>query len=72
MRALMIALVLISSACGGGTRQVPRCPNSPQVPCMVGEECSIDAARGCEMCRCAEGYGVREEQTDPIGPASPE
>jgi hypothetical protein len=69
---LVSALLLPFAACGSSSSHVRRCPNSPHVPCLTGEECTIDAARGCEMCRCAEPYGVREQQPDPIGPASPQ
>ncbi len=74
MRALLLPLLVAMAltACGGSSRSVRRCPDSPQMPCLTGEECTIDPARDCERCRCAEPYGVREEQHDPIGPASPE
>jgi hypothetical protein len=39
---------------------------------MTNEECSVDAARDCEMCRCAAPPEVPLEQTDPLPPASPE
>ena len=69
---IALTLALAFAACSGAPHHAPRCANSPQVPCLVGEECSLDTSRNCEMCRCAEPYEVRQEQTDPIGPASPE
>ena len=72
VRLLVLLAFLVPTACGSSSSNVRRCPNSPSVPCLTGEECTIDAARGCEMCRCAEPYGVHEQQVEPIGPASPE
>lgn len=72
-RFLVVVLVLAWGAgCSGTRSSLRRCPDSPQVPCMTNEECSVDSARDCEMCRCAAPPEVPLEQTDPLPPASPE
>ncbi len=68
----LLALFALGSACGGRQSSLPRCPDSPHVPCMTEEECSVDATRNCESCRCAPPGDVPLEQTDPLPPASPE
>lgn len=68
----LVALLTLGSACGGRQSSLPRCPDSPHVPCMTQEECSVDAARDCEMCRCAPPADVPLEQNDPLPPGPPE
>lgn len=69
----VLAMVgVLAVGCGGGTSGVRRCPDSPQVPCLLEPECTIDGARGCQMCRCPSVAATPFEQPDPYTPPEPQ
>jgi len=74
MRVFLAVLfgALLVVACGGGIAGVPRCPDSPRVPCVLEPECTIDRARDCQMCRCPSADATPFEQTEPYTPPEPQ
>jgi hypothetical protein len=69
--AMCLGVAAALWACGGG-RAMQRCPESPRVPCMTRQECSVDRERGCEMCRCSAPGDVPLERDDALPPPPPE
>ncbi len=58
-RWLAMAALMALSACSHGSRNEDkkgetRCPESRNLSCITGTQCSMDRERGCETCQCSK------------------
>ncbi|HVY45662.1 MAG TPA: hypothetical protein VHB21_07275 [Minicystis sp.] len=62
MAAIGVALSLPSCMPEQPARAPDRCPGTWGYPCLTPRVCVYDAARGCQICRCAPPPFVPFEQ----------
>jgi hypothetical protein len=49
---VMLALALSAVACATLQKNQSVCPEFRDIHCATSPECSMDPARGCEVCQC--------------------
>jgi len=67
-KAAAALAALLAQACAGPQRPSSggACPGSQEV-CLAGRECTVDRARGCELCRCRPVDQTLEPPPGPEG-----
>jgi hypothetical protein len=60
---LVLALLLLS-ACKQVKKDNTVCPEYRDLRCLSGTQCSMDADRGCRVCRCDDGDKLTEPVDD--------
>ncbi|HET9596643.1 MAG TPA: hypothetical protein VFP65_13730 [Anaeromyxobacteraceae bacterium] len=53
MRTLLAALAVLAAGCAHLKGDDTVCPEYRDLRCATAPECAMDAARGCQVCRCA-------------------
>ncbi len=56
---LAVAMLTALSACSHGRKNEDkpgetRCPESRNLTCITGTDCTLDRERGCETCQCSK------------------
>ena len=69
-RRWLVAAVLVAAAgCSHGDKKDKqgdvRCPESRDLTCIAGKDCTMDRERGCEVCRCSKVDGSPTDQRRP-------
>lgn len=71
---LVAAVVLAAVAgCSHGAKNEDkkgdtRCPESRNLTCISGKDCTMDRERGCEVCQCSRGDALSPtDQRQPTG-----
>jgi hypothetical protein len=58
-RWLAVAVLVAAAGCSHGDKKEKqgdvRCPESRDLTCIAGKDCTMDRERGCEVCQCARG-----------------
>ncbi len=70
---LMAVLATIVGACTAPLGNVDRyqmCSTEVRMPCLSGQVCSVDEARGCQICRCAPPSFTPIDRQGPPGTPS--
>ncbi|MCP3136436.1 hypothetical protein [Pyxidicoccus xibeiensis] len=60
-RWLVAAVLMTVAGCSHGSKKDEekagdtRCPESRNLTCVAGTDCTVDRERGCETCQCSRG-----------------
>ena len=52
IRCVVLVLFFVTLTSCGGSKTAGRCPRAVNSPCLTGEVCTWDKAKGCEVCYC--------------------
>ena len=61
MRRLLLALSVACASCATLKNDATVCAEYRDLRCAAGTDCSLDRARGCQVCQCARAFSVQPE-----------
>lgn len=64
-----LTFALLVTACSAARPRGNACPETQAMPCLTPVVCAMDRRRGCEVCRCEDAPGVRNNVYRPGEPA---
>jgi hypothetical protein len=72
LRNTLLLLGLAGAACAGVKARETVCPEYRDLRCLSPVVCTLDRARGCEVCRCEEMKQLPPPGYPPGGPGTPD